>query len=97
MSWAAILPLLIAVSPPLLMTSSSAASACLLLFLQSLVGTRPNPAAYTPYNTVTFGNVTLPFAVLIWLAVGWQLTRWRRTERVSKLLAQAYPRHRESY
>ncbi|CAM3981385.1 hypothetical protein [Bordetella tumulicola] len=97
MSWAKILPLLIAVSPSLLMISSRSASAGPLLFPQSLAGTRPHTAAYTPYNTVTFGNLTLPFAVLAWLSVGRQLTRRRRTETVSKLVAQAYPRHRESY
>lgn len=97
MSWAAILPFLIAVSSPWLMTSSSVASAWLLLFPQSLAGTQPHPAEYTPYNTVTFGNLTLPLIVLVWLSVGGPLTRWRRTETVSKFLAQAYPRHRESY
>lgn len=64
-------------------------SAWLLFFPQVLAGSRPNTAAYTPYNTVTFGNLTLLFTIMAWLSIGWQLTRWRRAETALKLLAGA--------
>ena len=65
-------------------------AAWLLFFPQSVVGgSRPNTAAYTPYNAVTFGNLTLLFAILVWLSIGWRLTRWTRTEAALKLVVGA--------
>jgi len=65
--------------------AGGATAAWLLLFPPFLAGSRPNTAAYTPYNAVTFGNLTLLFAVMAWLSIGWRLTRWQRTEIALKL------------
>lgn len=62
-------------------------AAWLLLFPQQVAGSRPYTAGYTPYNSVTFGNLTLLFSVMAWLSIGWRLTRWHRTEIAVKLLA----------
>jgi len=61
-------------------------SAGLLMFPLETIHTRPNTSVYTPYNTVSFGNLTLLFAVLCLFAAAWpapgsagRAARWLKT------------------
>ncbi len=46
---------------------------------------RPDTASFTLYNTVGFANLVMLFSTLTLASLGWQVTRYRKTERALKI------------
>lgn len=50
---------------------------------------RPDTASFTLYNTVGFANLVMLFSTLTLASLGWQVTRFRKTERALKIVVAA--------
>ncbi|MFA4912591.1 MAG: O-antigen ligase family protein [Burkholderiaceae bacterium] len=46
---------------------------------------RPDTASFTLYNTVGFANLVMLFSTLTLASLGWQVTRFTRSERILKI------------